>query len=594
MLKRISKMNSFAYLIVAAIALSAAAPVALAQTEKLCWVEGWKINPGQYELYMTHPDFGTIWDPWTHTEYMWLHSGRDIDFYDLTDKTTFDPTGNPTLAFTVPSGTSCIVGQTFVIGDNFFTYHGNEPECTCVWTPNAPCPSRLSFTADGVERLIKIGANSITSVDNVTPDLIGKVGQALDGTDKPTEACYELINPEEVAGKYCLTDRGGCYFQTKYDMCKNAGAIGTLVTNRDSSTITMSVRDVTPGDILIMIGKPDGLDIRAALDSGKDVTLAAGKGVGPPAPLPEYSAPDPMGVMNWYTGKRDITSSPFILADHMEVDYKRKLLYAFAIDGNEPETHMVMNYTTSENGQFPVVGVFTTGDGTIYDGSRRYIFYQGDNTLMAESAGWISKVQFYDINDPINPVLLSSVDVPEACSAEEGAVLGFDGIQVHPEGRYVYFIDTKDDACSEVDGFRSALFNSVDTTEVQVWDLINPRFPRMVNKFFIEEVEPDALVLNGSHWEFGPNNLVGISMTSAGFILYDFTDPVNPVPASEVYDPAENTQDFTKGVFDSVYGDDGFWYVYEKDGVDGIHGEWHQLKGVPCSKLPYFETCLGV
>lgn len=46
-------MNSFAYLIVAAIALSAAAPVALAQTEKLCWVEGWKINPGQYELYMT-------------------------------------------------------------------------------------------------------------------------------------------------------------------------------------------------------------------------------------------------------------------------------------------------------------------------------------------------------------------------------------------------------------------------------------------------------------------------------------------------------------------------------------------------------------
>ena len=49
-----------------------------------------------------------------------------------------------------------------------------------------------------------------------------------------------------------------------------------------------------------------------------------------------------------------------------------------------------------------------------------------------------------------------------------------------------------------------------------------------------------------------------------------------------MYDPAENTNDFTRGVFDAVYGDDGSWYVYERDGVDGVHAEFHQLQLVPC------------
>ena len=59
------------------------------------------------------------------------------------------------------------------------------------------------------------------------------------------------------------------------------------------------------------------------------------------------------------------------------------------------------------------------------------------------------------------------------------------------------------------------------------------------------------------------------------------------MPASEVYDPAENTNDFTRGVFGSRYGDDGFWYVYEQDGEDGVHAEFHQLKAVPCDMPEY-------
>ena len=58
------------------------------------------------------------------------------------------------------------------------------------------------------------------------------------------------------------------------------------------------------------------------------------------------------------------------------------------------------------------------------------------------------------------------------------------------------------------------------------------------------------------------------------------------MPASEVYAPAENTNDFTRGVFNARYGDDGYWYVFERDGVDGVHGEFHQIKSVPCD-MPF-------
>ena len=59
-------------------------------------------------------------------------------------------------------------------------------------------------------------------------------------------------------------------------------------------------------------------------------------------------------------------------------------------------------------------------------------------------------------------------------------------------------------------------------------------------------------------------------------------DPLNPFAATDVYDPAENRNDFTAGVFNAVYGDDGSWYVYERDGVDGVHAEFHQIQLVPC------------
>ena len=145
-----------------------------------------------------------------------------------------------------------------------------------------------------------LGINNVVSVDTVSPDIEGEVAVALNaGLEEPMlyEACNEITNPEEIAGKWCLTLRGSCYFNTKYLNCMAAGAIGGLVQNRDNGVITMRVTDVQPGDIHIMIGADSGNMIRDALAAGSDVVLKAGKGTGPKAPLPEYSSPDPLGMV---------------------------------------------------------------------------------------------------------------------------------------------------------------------------------------------------------------------------------------------------------------------------------------------------------
>ena len=251
-------------------------------------------------------------------------------------------------------------------------------------------------------------------------------------------------------------------------------------------------------------------------------------------------------------------------------------MYAFSVDGNIPEAHVVMNYSTIEEGTYPVLGVFSFGEE--YDGSRREIFYQGDKTFIMQSTVWKGLASIWDItDDPANPVLVSTIEASPYCSPEEGGTVGYGGTQMHPSGDYVYLVDIYDQACG------AARLTDEDLTVVRVVDIKDPANPKILDDFTIEEVEGGALTLNGATWEFGPNGLTGISMTSSGFVLYDFSDPEKPVAASEVYDPAENVGDFTKGVFNSRYGDDGFWYVYEKDGTDGVHGEWHQLKALPCS-----------
>ena len=575
--------NTRTALLLAALAAAALAASVEVHAQELCWVEGWKIDPGEYRVSSHGISYGTVFNQYTHNEYFWVHAGTDIDFYDVTDKSSFDADANPTVAYSIPSGSTCYEAYSFLIGDDMYTMHGNTPYCTCNWRPDAPCPSQLEVTIDGVSTKVSLSPNTNVAPDSVSPDLVGEaaIAKADESDGSPPEyACTPLVNPEEIAGKWCVTRRGACFFQTKYQNCLDAGAIGALVINRADATLTMGVQKIEEGFIHIMIGLTDGDMIIDAIEAGKDVTLKAGKGTGPDAPLPEYSAPDPLGVVNIYTGKRDLETSPFILADEAIHDYKRKLLYAIDVDGNTPKEHLVMNISTSEGGTYPVVGSFGTPSD---DRADMQLFYQGDRVYLLETAAWDNKVYIYDLtDDPADPgSAISSMDFTVWCP--ENAGWAFGGSQIHPSGDYVYLTQGMRSAeCGDFDGD-----GTTGDYVHEIWDISNPARPMFKGTFQIPEVETGAVTLNGGRWEWGPNGLTGISMTSSGFVLYDFSDPENPVVASEVYDPAENSNDFTKGVLGSRYGDDGFWYVYEQDGADGIHAEFHQLMAVPCDMPAY-------
>jgi len=539
-------------------------------------VPGWTIDAGTYVVQeLGSPSYGTMYQG--SEEYFWVHHNTNIDFYDVTDKANFDSVGNPKLSYTIPSGSTCAQAYSFRIGDDIFTMHGDTPFCTCNWRPEAPCPSRLKITTGGTDTLVTLGINGLVNVDTVVPTVTATAAIAqADGSDgsPPEWGCTELVNPDEVKDKYCITDRGGCFFQTKYERCMEAGAAATIVVNRDDSVITMGVTDIKPNTILIMIGKGDGQIIKDAIPSG-DITLSAGKSVGPPQPLAEYSQPDALGVVNAYTGKRDLETAPFILADGFMYDVRNKLLYAMAVDGNTPEVNLVMNASTVVDGSYPVISTFPSSA----DGSDFGLFYQdgGNRVLLEEAIAWQGVVNLWDVTGDLiqAPKKLSTFNYTVWCP--EGGY-GFGGTEVHPSGDYIYLtMGIRDPVCPDYDG-------DGDTGDyvTEIWDISDPENPKRAGDFQLDEVEFGALTKNGNSWTFGPNNIAAIPMTSSGLTFYDFSDPLNPVPVAPTYDPAANTGDFTKGVFSAVFGNDGFWYVYEKDGEDGVHGLFSQIKLIPC------------
>ena len=69
-----------------------------------------------------------------------------------------------------------------------------------------------------------------------------------------------------------------------------------------------------------------------------------------------------------------------------------------------------------------------------------------------------------------------------------------------------------------------------------------------------------------------------LPMASSGLVFYDFSDPFAPAKIAPTYDPTVAQDDFTKGMYDTKYADNGYWIAYERDGIDGVHGIWHALQ----------------
>lgn len=109
-----------------------------------------------------------------------------------------------------------------------------------------------------------------------------------DGSTIPSEGCTTLLNPDEIAGKIALIDRGSCEFGLKCLNAENAGAIAAVVVNTapGAGAIAMGAGAVG-GQVTIpalMIPYEVGQLIRSAMLNGEAVNISLGNLVPPPPP----------------------------------------------------------------------------------------------------------------------------------------------------------------------------------------------------------------------------------------------------------------------------------------------------------------------
>ncbi|MCX8107212.1 MAG: PA14 domain-containing protein, partial [Verrucomicrobiae bacterium] len=105
----------------------------------------------------------------------------------------------------------------------------------------------------------------------ITAPLVGKVVLA-----DPDHGCDALRNADKMKGAIALIYRGVCRFDAKVPNAVNAGAIAAIiVNNRDPGSADGPWPIVMGGSYpqasAVMISKPDGAKIRAALEAGEEV-----------------------------------------------------------------------------------------------------------------------------------------------------------------------------------------------------------------------------------------------------------------------------------------------------------------------------------
>jgi len=121
----------------------------------------------------------------------------------------------------------------------------------------------------------------ITSMNGVT----GEVVEVNDGNFNPyaTDACEDILNGADIAGKIALIDRGGCEFGTKALNAENEGAIAVIICNFEDATINMAPGgDGNSVSIpVVFIKSNDCATIRQFAGDGLEVTLIAPEDNGP-------------------------------------------------------------------------------------------------------------------------------------------------------------------------------------------------------------------------------------------------------------------------------------------------------------------------
>eukprot|EP00494_Astrolonche_serrata_P028817 UN29084 len=408
--------------------------------------------------------------------------------------------------------------------------HGQDQYCTCSWSEANPCPHKLKVTTTGgASEIYQFSPNNVQHMDQIIPDVEGEYVVAI-----PRNGCDPLTNEADMDGKYCITYRGACFFQDKVDNCNAGGALGTIIVNTGEEFFTVWITE-TYNKPAIAIAQSVGDKLIAEEGSGH--TLSLGKGIGVDSPDPEYSAHDPLVMINKYTGIRTEDEAPFQTARGWFMNIETDWLYAWGIDGSSTE------FKVLDMDQSPPLekGGFDLGiEGTVRTA------YQKDNTIIIIGDHWADSLHLFNIKGGLhnlNPEQLGSIQW-EPCSDTD--FMG--GFEVHPNQNYLYVAPSlhEEEKCQHM--------------TVTIYDISVPSNPQKVGEFDIPEAEHNGSI---ECMEFGADNIALFCLTSGGLAWYDFTDPLAPTPVA-YYDFVHHTETYTYGAYEAQWVSGDLWYVTDR------------------------------
>jgi len=450
-------------------------------------------------------------------EKLWVKEDLQIDFFELSG-------GTPVKQkyIDLAESTKCKNSGTTLIDNKFLNIHGNDQFCTCAYDAESnPCPHKLQITGTGIDYTGKYQffPNTVLPVDQVTPDVVATYGMA-----EPFEGCTEITNPEEVNGKWCIVYRGACFFQTKWDMCNNAGAIGTIIVMLDDSPGSGWQLWVEAVDTpLVAIVNSLGNKLRDSWRGGnRNIQLGVGKGIGVDAPDAEFSEPEPLVTLNYYTGvKTEDEASNFTTVQTVIHNSKTDYAHFIGVDGVGADIQVY------DMDQSPPLykGTYNVG----IDGNYGFIYNEEGSRQPAVAMyavdSWAGTVTFFDMQDELNPVQLSQITY-DKCH-EVGDDLHF--AILHPSQKYIYLVPIIHEGHCDY--------------KIRLYDISSLSDPDKLSEIHIPEVDDGANLYSVT---FGLNNIAALSLSSSGVSWYDFSDPANPIPVAHI-DLSEVENTYTLG-----------------------------------------------
>ncbi len=119
--------------------------------------------------------------------------------------------------------------------------------------------------------------------------ITAEVARAFDASGAPNLVCQEVANPDDIAGKIAMIDRGDCFFEEKTLNAQAAGAVAVIICNylEDALGMAGGVDNDEPTIPSVSMGASDCQQIKNVLEMGETViaTLV----------LPEDSGPESVG-----------------------------------------------------------------------------------------------------------------------------------------------------------------------------------------------------------------------------------------------------------------------------------------------------------